>query len=229
MHTAGSAAVRVGMRLSMVTALLLSPPDRAQQPSAAESTVRRAVDAWRSVRTVRATFDQSIKNSLTGTTARATGDYQQQRPGKLAVRFLDPSGDRIVADGVFIWLYLPSSAPGQVIKRPLAGEGSGTVDLTGEFLDAPLEKYDLADGGSESLEGRGTRIVRLTPKPGVSARFLSARVWIDDADSLIRQFELREANGVTRRVHISSLAINTPVDEGAFRFSVPNGVRVVGG
>jgi outer membrane lipoprotein carrier protein len=213
----------------MLAALLLSAPEPAQQPSSAQSTVRRAVDAWRSVKTVRATFDQSIRNSLTGTTARATGDYQQQRPGKLAVRFRDPSGDQIVSDGVFIWLYLPSSAPGQVIKRPLGGEGTGTVDLTGEFLDAPLEKYDLADAGSESLEGRGTRIIRLTPKPGVSARFMSARVWIDDTDSLIRQFEVLEVNGVTRRVHISSLAINTPVDEAAFRFSVPNGVRVVGG
>jgi outer membrane lipoprotein carrier protein len=213
----------------MVGALLLSAPQVLQQPSSAQSAVRRAVDAWRSVRTVRATFDQFVANSLTGTNASATGDYQQQRPGKLAVRFRNPDGDQIIADGVFVWVYLPSSAPGQVVKRAQGREGTGTVDLTSEFLDAPLEKYDLSDGGQESLEGRATRVVRLTPKAGVPAQFTSARVWIDDEDALIRQFEVREASGVTRRVHISSLSINTPIDEAAFRFTVPKGVRVVGG
>ena len=229
MTTTGSAATHAGIRLAMVGALFVSAPRQAPQPSPAQVAVRRAVDAWRLVRTVHATFDQSVANPLTGTHARATGEYQQQRPGKLAVRFSSPDGDQIIADGVFMWLYLPSAAPGQVVKRPLGREGTGTIDLTSEFLDAPLEKYDLTDGGQESLEGRGTRVVRLTPKAGVPAQFTSARVWIDDTDALIRQFEVHESNGVTRRVHISSLAINAPVDEGAFRFTVPSGVRVGGG
>ena len=59
----------------------------------------RAVAAWAKVKTARATFEQTITNSLTGATLTASGEYQQQRPGKLSVRFDDPANDRIVADG----------------------------------------------------------------------------------------------------------------------------------
>src|ERR671931_1994598 len=84
---------------------------------AAQSTDRvldRAVSAWAKVKTARATFEQTVTNALTGSSANARGDFQQQRPHKLSIRFTDPSGDRIVADGASVWVYLPSSAPGQV-------------------------------------------------------------------------------------------------------------------
>src|SRR5215203_6678774 len=91
----------------------------AARPRAQGDLLDRAVAAWAKVRTARATFEQTITNSLTGRTLTATGEYQQQRPGKLAVRFSDPANDRIVADGTRLWLYLPSTTPGQVIRTSL--------------------------------------------------------------------------------------------------------------
>ncbi len=202
-------------------------PARAQGAApAARAAVQHAVDAWATVRTVRATFDQTVTNALTGTSAHASGEYQQRRPDRLAVRFRDPDGDRIVADGAWLWLYLPSGAPGQVIRRPDRG-GSGTVDLTGAFLDDPFAKYDLADGGAATLDGRPARVVALTPRAGGPRDFSKATVWIDDADGHIRQFEVVQPNGVTRLVHLTSLRVNVPVDGAAFTFVVPKGVRVV--
>src|SRR6266496_3740324 len=83
-----------------------------------DATIDRAVAAWKSVRTTRGTFEQTVSNSLTGGTAKARGEFQQERPNKLAIRFTDPAGDAIVADGRAVWIYLPSSSPGQVVKRP---------------------------------------------------------------------------------------------------------------
>ena len=40
----------------------------------------------------------------------------------------------------------------------------------------------------------------LVPKAGTSGLFTKATVWIDDDDSLIREFEETESNGVTRHV-----------------------------
>ena len=60
------------------------------------------------MKTARATFEQTIENPLTGRTLTASGEYQQQRPGKLSVRFSQPADDRIVADGSRLWL--PTSA-----------------------------------------------------------------------------------------------------------------------
>jgi outer membrane lipoprotein-sorting protein len=62
---------------------------------------------------------------------------------------------------------------------------------------------------------------------GRTAAFDRARVWVDDDDGFIRQFEVAEPNGLTRRIRITSLDVNVPVDRGAFTFTPPPGVRVV--
>jgi len=67
----------------------------------------------------------------------------------------------------------------------------------------------------------------LSPKAEAQAPFTKATIWVDDDDGLIRQFETVESSGVTRRVRITSLELNVPVDRSAFAFTPPAGVRVV--
>ena len=187
----------------------------------------RAVAVWAKVRTARATFEQTITNSLTGRTLTATGEYQQQRPGKLSVRFADPANDRIVADGKNMWLYLPSTAPGQVIKTTMKDGGSGTVDLTAQFLTTPRSRFTVVPGGALTVSGRATHAFTLTPKTKAGAPFQAATVWIDDADATIRQFDVTETSGLERKVRLTSFRPNVAVDASAFTFTVPEGVRVV--
>ena len=187
----------------------------------------RAVAAWAKVRTVRGTFEQTIVNSLTGRTMTTTGEYQQDRPGKLSVVFAAPANDRIVADGKNVWLFLPSSAPDQVIKTPLGAGGTGTMDLTAQFLVAPRSKYAISLAGALSVSGRPTHAFALVPRTAGGAPFKTATVWIDDADAVIRQFEVTEASGVQRRVRLTSFKTNVPVDASAFVFTPPPGVRIV--
>jgi outer membrane lipoprotein carrier protein len=187
----------------------------------------RAVARWAKVKTARATFEQTIVNSLTGNTLTATGEYQQQRPGKLSVRFDNPATDRIVADGKNVWLYLPSSAPGQVMRSPLGAGGTGTVDLTAQFLTAPRSRYDVTSTGAATVSGRATHGFTLVPKTAKGAPFKTATVYIDDADATIRQFEVTEPSGLQRKVRLTSFRTNVPVDAGAFVFTPPAGVRIV--
>jgi outer membrane lipoprotein carrier protein len=203
-------------------ALLLLPFTalRAQSP---EATVDRAASAYAKVRTARASFEQTLTNPLTGNTSTARGEYLQQAPGKLAVNFTQPKGDRIVNDGHSVWVYLPSSAPGQVIKlSPTAGAGS--VDLLATFLTKPREKYTMTDAGTAAIGGRATHAVALLPRQ--SAQFAKATVWIDDADATLRQFEVTDNMGLVRRVRITKMAVNRPVDRKAFLFTPPAGVKV---
>ena len=215
------------LRLVAAAGLAAAPRFAAVQDSSARAAVAHAVEAWKGVRTVRATFEQTVSNALTGTSAQAQGSFEQRRPDRLAVRFRNPDGDRIVADGRWLWLYLPSSTPGEVLRRPDGADGAATVDLTGQFLDDPFEKYVISDGGPATLDGRPTRVVTLVPRAGAPAVFSRATVWIDDGDGYIRQFEVAQASGVTRRIHLTTLRVNVPVDDSMFRFTVPRGVRVV--
>jgi len=192
-----------------------------------DQTLDRAVAAWGKVKTARATFEQTVTNSLTGSSATAHGEYQQQRPNRVAIRFTDPSGDRIVSDGASVWVYLPSSAPGQVVKRSASDATALPLDITGEFLTDPRGRYDITSAGVGTVAGHPAKALLLSPKAQTQAPFTKATIWVDDDDALIRQFEVVEPSGVTRRIRITSLDLNVPVDKSTFSFTPPAGVRVV--
>ncbi|MDB4882998.1 MAG: outer rane lipoprotein carrier protein LolA [Gemmatimonadetes bacterium] len=216
------------LRTLALTGSLLAPLSLASaHPKPQADLLDRAVAVWSKVKTARATFEQTIVNSLTGRTMTATGEYQQQRPGKLSVRFSDPADERIVADGKHLWLYLPSSAPGQVIRTSMKDGGSGTVDLSAQFLTAPRSRYTVVPAGTLAVGGRATHAFTLTPKSKEGAPFQTATVWIDDADATIRQFDVTELSGVQRKVRLTSFKTNVAVDASAFQFALPAGVRIV--
>jgi outer membrane lipoprotein carrier protein len=192
-----------------------------------ESTIDRAVAAWSRVKTVRGSFEQTVTNPLTGSSATARGEYLQERPNRLAIRFGQPASDAIVSDGKAVWIYLPSTAPGQVLKRPATDRASVPIDLTGQFLDAPRAKYDITAAGTKAVDGHAAHGLTLVPKKGVGGVFTKATVWIGDDDSLIREFEEIENSGVVRRVHLTTLQLNAAIDRSLFTFTVPKGVRIV--
>lgn len=208
--------------LALAAALTLGPVTAAAQGTSA--TVDRAVAAWDKVKSLRATFEQTVTNPLTGRAETARGEYLQQGKNRISVRFTSPEGDRIVADGKALWLYLPSTTPGQVI-RTAPGSGA-TVDWTAQFLSAPKTRYTIADAGRATVDGRATHALVLTPRKN-DAPFTRAKVWVDERDGLIRQFEVVDPSGVKRHVRLTSMRINVPVDASAFRFTPPKGVRVV--
>ncbi|MEO7086432.1 MAG: outer membrane lipoprotein chaperone LolA [Gemmatimonadaceae bacterium] len=194
---------------------------------AGDGTIDRAVAAWAKVKSVRGTFDQTVTNPIVGTSATARGDFAQERPNRLAIRFKAPMTDAIVADGKAVWIYLPSSVPGQVIKRPAADRDAVPIDLTGMFLDAPRTKYDISPAAARTVDGHSAKGFTLVPKKGTSAPFTKATVWVDDDDSLIREFEEVETSGVIRHVHLTSMDLNGAMDRAVFTFTVPSGVKIL--
>jgi outer membrane lipoprotein carrier protein len=195
------------------------------QPAAA--VLDRAVRAYENVKTLRATFSQTITNPLLGATVTSKGEVVQRRPSHVSVRFTDPAGDRIVADGKWVWFYLPSSTPGQVIRARIAPGSQGSPDLTAQFLETPRTRFDVTDLGRDTVNGRPARVLSLVPKTGVDAPFTKAVIWVDSADALIRQFELTEPSEIVRRVTIRTLTLNPTVSASAFRFTPPSGTTVI--
>lgn len=211
--------------VTFVTTLHVAPPKA--RPQSVDATIVRAQAAWAKVKTLRATFDQSITNPITGSAMESKGTLQQRKPNKLAITFTDPAGDRIVADGKFVWVFLQSATPGQVLKLANTDVGAASTDLIGQFLSTPRSKYDATDAGADKVNGRAARALVLTAKQGERLPFIRAKVWVDSADALIRQFESTDGNGITRKVKITAMSPNAAVESGAFTFKVPSGVRVV--
>lgn len=196
-----------------------------RQPNPADAALAKAVAAYSEVRTARATFEQTIVNPLVGSTLNSRGEFEQRRPNKFAFRFSDPKGDKIISDGKFVWVYLPSSQPDQVIRIALEDGGAGSLDLISEFFDSPKARYTIKDGGAATIGGKAARAVSLTPLRAAS--FNRATVWIDTKDGKLLQFEAEEPSGITRKVRITSFTPNVDLSASAFVFKRPKGVRVV--
>jgi outer membrane lipoprotein carrier protein len=194
-----------------------------------DDILARATAAYGHVSTVKSSFEQTLTSGLTGDTSQAKGEMLQLRPNRLSVKFTEPAGDRIVADGTWLWVYAPSATPGQVIKMPLAGGGddneAAAVDFVREFIESPRTRFNVSAGPADTALGHKAHVLVLVPKkPG---QYTKATVWVDDDDGIVRQFEVVDGTGSTRRIRFTKLAFNVPVDKSAFTYTPPNGVKVV--
>ena len=208
-------------KLVVLAAALLPCAARAQS---ADAILDRAVSVYSGTRSLRADFKQTLSNPLTGSSASSTGTLLRRKPNLLSISFTN--GDRIVADGTSLWLYLPSSVPGQVIRQSARAASTATFDPAGEFLTAPRARYSASGGGSATVGGRAAHVITLAPKSRNSL-FTRAKLWVDDTDHSVRRFEVTDANGLTRLIEITRLAINPSLSRSAFAFTPPKGVRVV--
>lgn len=207
--------------LTVATLIAFAPAASAQT---AETIIDRAVAAYRGLSSMRAEFRQTLTNPLTGSTQTTTGEIIRKKPNLMSINF--NNGDRVAADGSSLWVYLPSSVPGQVIKMPYTGGNAGSVDPADQFLDSPRTRYTVTPAGAATVGGRGTHVLNLMPKRknDVVAR---AKLWIDERDYTLRQFEVESANGLKRRVVITSFTANPSLERARFRFNVPRGAKVV--
>jgi outer membrane lipoprotein carrier protein len=211
-------------KLSSLAAIAFAVFPISARAQSADAIIDRAVAAYARLNSMRAEFKQTLTNPLTGNSQTTTGVILRKKPNLLSITF--DSGDRVAADGSTLWVYLPSSVPGQVMRMPYTGGNASTVDPAEQFLDSPRTRFTVTSSGTATVSGRPTHAVTLVPKRANTA-FTSAKVWIDDADSSIRQFDVESANGLQRHVVITSFTANPAIAKSSFRFAVPKGAKVV--
>ncbi len=209
-------------RLLLLLALLAAPVE-AQDAGA---IVGRSSRVYRSLASLRADFVQVIANPMIDS-SESRGTLVQAGPAKLAMRFTDPPGEAIVIDGEHIWVYTPSTVPGQVLRivLPSGGPVYG-YNILAWLLDRPAERYEASFVRQDRLNGRAVDVVELVPAvPDLP--FERAIVWLDRQDALPRRLEITERSGGIRTLTLSRMQVNQSVPKKTFAFDVPSGVRVV--
>jgi outer membrane lipoprotein carrier protein len=191
----------------------------------------RASRSFDTVRTLAADFVQIVDNPMVGDPDTTRGRLYQQRPNFFAMRFTEPRNDRIVADSRHLWLYTPSTTPGQVIRTTIPGTGSTGPNLIGQFVEHPRERYTARYVRADSIDGAQVDVITLTPRAGAGGAndlpYSEATVWIAKQDGLIRRIEIVENSGQRRTIVLKNLTVNKPVPGREFRFAPTSGVRVV--
>jgi outer membrane lipoprotein carrier protein len=209
--------------LILLGLLAVAPAARAQD---ANSIVGRSSRVYRSLSSLTADFVQVIDNPMIDS-AESRGTLVQAGPDKFAMRFTDPPGEAVIIDGRSVWVYTPSTTPGQVIRMsvPSGGPVYG-YNMLAWLLDRPAERYTASYLRADVVGGRSMDVVELVPAvPDLP--FERAVLWLDRADGVPRRLEITEHSGATRTLTLSKVRVNQSVPESTFRFQVPPGVRVV--
>ncbi len=212
-----------GVALLVAAALGVAVPLHGQD---AQSIIGRSSRVYRSLASMSADFVQVIDNPMIDS-AESRGTLVQAGPAKLAMRFTDPPGEAIVIDGQYVWVYTPSTVPGQVVRlrAPSGGPVYG-YNLLAWFLDRPAERYQAKYLREEKIGPRTMDVVELIPAvPDLP--FERAVLWLDREDALPRRLEISEQSGALRTLSLSKLRLNRTVPDESFEFKVPPGVRVV--
>ncbi|MCJ7630387.1 MAG: outer membrane lipoprotein carrier protein LolA [Longimicrobiales bacterium] len=200
------------------------PTDLSAQGATALSLMEEAGARYREIRGFCASFEQTLAIPLLGETTFSKGSLCQETPNLFAMRFSDPEGDVLVADGESFWVYYPSSDAKQVLRFAMEVRPGG-VDFHREFLEAPAEKYEMEYLGQETLAGRSTHLISL--KPLEPSGFQEARIWLDSQRSLIIKARIGMENGSVRTVTLSGIQLNPPPDPERFNFVPPPGAQVI--
>ena len=172
-----------------------------------------------------ADFQQTLTAPLLNQVTRSRGRMCQRQPDRFAMRFTDPEGDVVIADGEWLWIYFPSSDAGQVIRSAMTSGGRGRFDFHREFLSDPGTRYAPSYLRAEELDGDLVHVIRLVPREPSAYR--EARVWIDARSWLIRRTEIEEENDNLREVLLTGFQRDPQLGGDAFRFTPPQGVQVI--
>jgi chaperone LolA len=192
-------------------------------PQDANAILHRVEETAAGVRTLEADFVQNLKVPLLGTDRRSTGRLYQRKPDRFLMRFTDPAGDVMVADGRYFWIYYPSSDRTQVIRTSIA-EGGEQADFQRQFLSNATDRFVATLNGEEMVDGRPAWALTLVPKR--ESPYKVIRIWVDKQDNLVRRFEMTEENDSVRRLELSNLKVNQPISDALFSFTPPAGTHI---
>ena len=192
----------------------------AQTPA---ETLDRVARAYQGLTSFSADFSQVIDDPMLGN-YRSRGRLVQVSDGRLSLRFTEPAGEMIVLDGHHVWMYLPSTEPGQVRKIPM----SSLPDYFNprSLLDQPSRRFDARSVRRDQVNGRPADVVVLTPRDP-DLPFSEVSLWVDREDGLPRRLQFKERSGATRTFTFAGVTTNQRVPDRTFTFEIPPGVRVV--
>jgi outer membrane lipoprotein carrier protein len=194
----------------------------AQNPFAVLARARAAYDT---IRTLRADFLQVVDNPMVGAPDTTRGVLYQQPPSRFSMNFTHPKGDRIVADGKYLWVYTPSTTPGQVIRSALPSNGGTSPNLIGQFVEHSEERYHARFVRTDSTAAGVTDVIHLEPTQ-TGQPYSAADVYVARS-GLVTRLDITETSGQKRVLIFSKHQLNGSFSGGTFRFSPGRGVRVV--
>ncbi len=149
---------------------------------------------------------------------RSTGHFELNRPGKLVWEYFKPEPQRIVVDGVNLWVF--DKDLDQVTVRPIA-DIKGDIPLSWLLFSEQIEsKFTIIDVGMRA----GKHWYNLTPIKGTY--FQSIEVGMRDGE--MAEVWMYQSIDNIIKVTFKNIKSNTVIPSKAFQFDLPKGVDLIG-
>jgi outer membrane lipoprotein carrier protein len=210
-------------RLLVLVWLALLPVSGATAPSLDEA-VQRLEATYRSLRDLKADFQQAAFNKTLNQTLEAKGTLYLKKPGRLRWEYTKPTPQQIVSDGAKLWVYTPELKQVNVTAAPQALAGPAGSFLHG--LGQVREQFEVRFlNPAQPTDGDGLVVLDLTPKE--PQPLLARLVLAVDPSGLVRKAVLYDQLGNTVTVRFLEVAVNPGLADTLFVFTPPAGVAVI--
>ncbi len=201
-------------RLFLAAALLAG----SQAGNAADSALDHLRAFLSEVKSLEATFDQTLYDESHEPLEESGGQFYLQRPDRFRWSYTRPYPQEIVADGKRLWVY--DSELAQVTVKPMDQALGNTPSLLLSSAEPLENSFVLRDAGYQD----GLDWVELSPRSAES-NFIHVRLGFAGKD--LKTMELKDSFGQTTRMDFSGAKINPSLDPALFRFTLPTGADVI--
>jgi outer membrane lipoprotein-sorting protein len=214
------------MRRLALSLLLLAAARLPAQADKGIGIVESASRKYEALSSFQAQFRQHWDDKVPLGAEESRGTIYQEGKNRLAMRWSDPPKEAIILDGTWLWLYLPSTSPGEVKRYPQQNHPTYGSNVVGSFLDNPVDRYRITYLKSERIDGNVTDAVLMEPLPNSGLQFRRATVWFDRELGLPRRLEIEESRDHSRVLELSSFQLNRSIPPSIFTFD-PKGLRII--
>lgn len=170
------------------------------------------------LKTFTANFEQIQPDEARFQLNEANGYFKLERPGKLEWVYKEPDSQRIVVDGVNLWVQDDDLE--QVTVRPI-DDIKADIPLSWLLYDERIEsRFDIIKSGN----GNGMQWFNLTPKQ--ATYFQSIEIGLQNGQ-MKEVWMYQSADNITK-VRFKDIQENQPIAAAEFMLSVPPNYDLVG-
>ncbi|WP_260291565.1 outer membrane lipoprotein chaperone LolA [Sedimenticola hydrogenitrophicus] len=164
------------------------------------------------MRSLQASFEQSVLDPQQRQAARSQGVFYMQRPGQFRWDYSEPNKQQIIADGRQIWLIDPELEQASVQTQSTALRGTPAMFLIGgDPVEQHFEVIDIGDS-------QGFAWVELIPRDQES-QFV--RVLLAFQGNLLQRMEMTDTFDQITRFQFYDIEQNPTFNPGFFVYTRP--------
>ncbi len=187
--------------------------------------VKKVKNRFGEVNTYQADFQIVIERL--GKKTVQSGIVKYKSADKLLVEFYAPAGQRIIANGKMMWIYIPGM---NVVAEQDLHSDSGLFSAgTKSGLNRLFSKYHYRFASKEQPEKQpdGTKQYTMFLKQKESrSGFRTIKLWITE-DYFISRAQGETSTGKKLDINFSNIKSNIDISNGVFKFEVPARARII--